>query len=88
MVNKEKMDVIIKIVERADEMGLLMFDRLSLLMDMEIAAEQFDLRLDELLLANPFDFSHDIVGIENNINRETKIVENIFLPRYAGSTEA
>ena len=74
---------IAEIAKRADEKGLLMFDRMSLIMDIQAAHEQFSLKLDELLKADDSNFSHDIVGIQNNIDRKTKIIGNCFLPRYA-----
>lgn len=84
MTNKENFLKIAKIAERADEKGLLMFDRMSLIMDLEVATEKFNLRLDEFLNADNFNFSHDIYGIQNNINRQTKEFENCFLPRFTG----
>lgn len=83
MTNKENLLLIAKIVERADEKGLLLFDRLSLIMDLECTMKQYDLRLDDLLNADDFNFSHDICGIQNNLNRETKKMENLFVPRFA-----
>lgn len=74
---------IAEIAKRAEEHGALMFDRLSLIMDIEAAHKQFNLKLDELLAADEENFLHDIVGIQQNINRETKVIENHFLPRYA-----
>lgn len=41
------------------------------------------LRLDELLHADPFNFSHDIAGILNHFNRRTLQLEDCFIPRYA-----
>jgi hypothetical protein len=82
-MTKEKMAAIGNIAKRADEMGLLMFDRMSLMMDLEVAADEFNLRLDDLLGADNFNFAHDINGIQQNINRQTKKMENFFLPRYA-----
>ena len=75
--------IIAEIAKRADEKGLLMFDRMSLIMDIQAAHEQFNLKLDKLLEADDYNFSHDIVGIQQNINRKTKEIENYFLPRYA-----
>lgn len=75
--------VIMSIVERADKKGLMMFDRLALSMDLDCAHSIFNLRLEELLQADDFNFSHDIVGIQNNINRRTMKIENCFVPRYA-----
>ena len=69
-----KMITISKIVERADKLNLLCDDRISLMMD---------LRLNELLEADDFNFSHDICGIQNNIDRTTKTFMNCFVPRFA-----
>ena len=82
-MSKDEMLTIVEIAKRAEEKGLLMFDRTSLIMDIQVAHEQFNLKLNELLNADDFDFSHDIVGIQKNINRQTKTVENCFLPRYS-----
>lgn len=82
-MTKDEMLTISEIAKRADEKGLLMFDRMSLIMDIQAAHEQFKLKLDKLLEADDYNFSHDIVGIQQNINRKTKEIENCFLPRYA-----
>ena len=82
-MTKDERLKIVEIAKRAEEKGLLMFDRLSLIMDVETAHEQFKLKLDEFLEADDYNFSHDIVGIQQNINRKTKVIENCFLPRYA-----
>lgn len=82
-MTKDEMLTIVEIAKRAEDKGLLMFDRMSLIMDIENAHKQFNLKLNEWLKADDLDFSHDIVGIQQNINRETKKVENCFLPRYA-----
>lgn len=82
-MTKDEMLTIAEIAKRADEKGLLMFDKMSLIMDIQAAHEQFNLKLDKLLEADDYNFSHDIVGIQQNINRKTKEIENCFLPRYA-----
>lgn len=80
---KEEMLTIVEIAKRAESMDLAHYDRMSLIMDIEVAHEQFGLRLDELLKAEDLDFAHDIVGIQQNIDRQTKTIGNLFLPRYA-----
>lgn len=40
-----------------------------------------ELNFEKLLNFDYFDFSHDILGIIKNINRETGEIENCFLPR-------
>jgi hypothetical protein len=81
-VTNEEFMIIMDIVERADEMELMAFDRLSLSMDLAFTHEELDLRLKDLLEADDFNFAHDIVGIQNNLNRQTKQMENYFLPRF------
>jgi hypothetical protein len=83
-MKKENLELIVKIVKKAEEKGLLMFDRISLIMDLECATKEFNLRLNDFLNADDFNFSHDICGIQNNLNRQTKKMENFFLPRFAG----
>ena len=82
-MDKENFELIVEIAKRAERKNLLMFDRMSLIMDLEQATEQFNLKLKELMNADDFNFAHDICGIQNNFNRETLKMENCFLPRYA-----
>ena len=82
-MNKDEMTLIMKIVERADEEGLMNFDRISLMLDIETAHKEIGLRLSDLLNADEFNFAHDIVGIQANIDRRSKTITNCFLPRYA-----
>ncbi len=84
-MNKDKFELYLKIAKRAEEMKIVMFDRMSLMMDLECADNEFNLRLEEFLNADNFNFSHDICGIQNNLNRQTKEFENFFVPRFAGN---
>ena len=79
---RERFDLIVKIAERAENMNLLMFDRLSLIMDLRAADKQFNLRLEDFLKADDFNFAHDIVGIQQNMDREESVVRRM-LPRFA-----
>lgn len=81
----EDLEIVNKIIERAENMDLLGSDRVSLLMDINIAHKTFNLRLNDFLEADDFNFSHDIVGIQNHVNRESKTMEDFFLPRFAGN---
>ena len=76
---REETVIIAQIVGRADNLGLLMDDRLSLMMDLDVANKQFNLRLTELLESDNFNFTHDILGIQNNIDRKTKTFINCFI---------
>jgi hypothetical protein len=78
--------LIARIVTRAfDELPQLnRYDRMSLTMDLEACHSNGNpLRLDELLKAKPFDFAHDVVGIINNLDRNTGKLGNCFSPRYS-----
>ena len=83
MATKERMEKYAAIAARAEEKGLLQDDRLALIMDLEVADEEFNIRLDDLLAAGDFDFAHDIVGIQSNINRREKRMCGYFMPRFA-----
>lgn len=82
-MSKDEKVLIMKIAERADEMGLLMFDRISLVMDIEVAHAEVGLRLDDFLNADDENFAHDVVGIQKHIDRHRKKLTDLFLPRYA-----
>lgn len=83
-MKKDQLELMEKIVKRADDLGILMFDRMSLWMDLEVATKEYDLRLEELLNADNFNFAHDIVGIQNHIDRRESKMDEIFIPRFAG----
>ena len=83
MKSKERLITIGEIAKRAKEMGILVFDVFSLLMDLKLADEVFDLNLEELKIADDQNFSHDIMGIQNHIDRENKSFFNNFLPRFS-----
>lgn len=82
-MNKTEKMTIVEIAKRAEKMNLLMFDRMSLIMDIENVHAEIGLRLNDLLNADDLNFSHDIVGIQQNIDRQSKKLQNLFLPRYS-----
>lgn len=79
----------VKIAERAEKEEIYKGERLSLLMDIESADKTFNLKLDEWLNADSFNFAHDVQGIVNNINRNTfpSTDFGMFVPRFAGNKE-
>ena len=81
---KEEFDLMSKIAKRAVR-DLVFKDRdvLGLVMDLEFIHEQIPLNLEGLLTARLGDFAHDINGIYYNFNRQTKTMDNCFLPRYS-----
>lgn len=88
MTDRERFEMIIKVVERAEKMGYN-GERMSLIMDIESADKVFNLRLEDLLNADDFNFVHDISGIINNIDRSKYPATdfNLFVPRYSGKYE-
>lgn len=82
---KERMELYVKICERAERMG---YDgeRHTLFMDLESADKKFNLRLEEMLDADAENFVHDIQGIIDNIVRDTFPATDfgLFVPRFAG----
>lgn len=83
-MESRELELMGEIAKRADEMGLLIFDKVSLMMDLEVANEEFNLRLDEFLKSDNFNFSHDVVGIQQHVDRENRKMVRIFVPRFAG----
>ena len=86
MKTKEKFMMYVKIAERAEELGIYHGERMTLLMDIESADNAFNMRLEDWLEADNFNFAHDVVGIVNNIDRSKFPAAefNYFLPRFAG----
>ena len=80
--SKFEIELIVKICERAEKMGIGGNKRMNLLMDIEATHSNGNqLMLNELLESPDGDFTHDIMGIRNNINRTTGKLENCFSPR-------
>lgn len=81
---KSDREMIERIVGRAG----MMFgkDYKALDIDMDITATHCNgmpLRLADLLLADDFNFAHDLLGIRKHLNRTTGELENCFVPRFA-----
>lgn len=74
----------VQIAERAEREGFFSGERITLLMDIESADKKFNLRLDDWLNADEFNFAHDLYGIMNNIVRDTFPATDfgLFVPRF------
>lgn len=83
----ERWNLIARICTRAEEMGVSRGSRITAQMDVDLAAEHFNLRLADWLNADVFDFAHDFIEIQNHIDRINKTFDNRFLPRFAGKKE-
>ena len=68
-MEKERYLKYVKICERAERMKIDTGDRMGALMDIESADKKFNMRLDDWLQADDFNFVHDYCGIQNNIKR-------------------
>lgn len=80
---KQDVEIITKIASRALS---LMPDNDFINIQMDITACHISgcpLKLQQLLDADNFNFTHDVVGIQNNISRKTGKLQNCFLPRFA-----
>ncbi len=89
MTPKERFNLIVKIVERADELKIGVGTRITQMMDIENADKQFNLRLEEFLNADSMDFCHDFCGIQRHMDRTLGVckVVDFFVPRFAGLTK-
>lgn len=85
MKTKERFMMYVKIAERAEDLGIYDGKRSTLLMDIESADEYFNMRMEDWLNADNFNFAHDVVGIVQNADRSKFPAEfSRFLPRFAG----
>lgn len=83
-VSRADAKLIQQIVDRAVKVELLNGSRMDLEMDIEAThANGNPLRLAELLAADTFNFSHDVVGIQNCIDRNTGKMTRFFVPRFS-----
>ena len=81
---REEDELMTKIAQRALGGCLSGCDLMEVEMDIcATHANGCPLKLAELLAAEDFDFSHDMLGIRRHLNRETGKLEDCFLPRYA-----
>lgn len=85
-MNKDRFAKYVKICERAESLGITTGDRTNSLMDIESADLKFNLRLDDWLNADEFNFVYDFCGIQNHIVGDDFPATdfNHFVPRFAG----
>ena len=84
-LTREDHELCYKIAERAMEMGFYENNKTTAYLDITNAAKYWHMRLEEWLNADDFNFSHDIVGIYENIVRQYPVeFTNYFVPRFAG----
>lgn len=87
-LTKTDYELINNIVDRAQNFGLYEDNRMTAHMDIVNATKYFNMRLEEWLGAEEYDFIHDIVGIYKAIDRSKYLADFSndpwFLPRFAG----
>lgn len=83
-VSEEDTETLLEIADRCEDL-FYVEDKTNLLMDLTAAHLDVPLKLSELLEADELNFTHDVLGIGEHINRETGELENSFCPRYAVS---
>lgn len=89
--SKQESRVITKIAKRAVAMALgagVEYDFMTA--EMDVTATHCNgnpLRLDDLLAADEFNFSHDVFGIRRHIDRETGKLGDCFSPRYSAHAQ-
>lgn len=85
-MNREDIERIARIAERGvtilAEAGVIV-KRLDVMMDLEYCHDDIPLDFEKLADFGDGDFGHDISGIYWNFNRDTKKLENCFVPRCA-----
>lgn len=78
----------VEIMLRATRLSLTTMDEdVDRMMDIESADKEFDMRLDDWIKADDFNFAHDFLGIRDNINRKDGFPSTdfgLFVPRFAG----
>lgn len=82
---RERYDKILAIVKRAQALNIAEYNQFTQFMDIDAAFNQFELRLDDMLNADDYEFMHDFEGIQNHINRKTGKIKG-FVPRFSGHT--
>lgn len=88
---RRKTNLISKINDRAEELGIIVDSRLNHFMDIDYATQVFNIDLDAWLDSADTDFMHDYVGIYRNIDRDAISLKHAasqndfgtFVPRFA-----
>ena len=78
--------LITAIAKRAVDMAKahgVQYDLLDATMDISLANTIIPLRLPDLLNADDFNFSHDVFGIRQYLDRRNHVMLDCFVPRYA-----
>lgn len=86
MGSTERYQQYVAVCDRAKKLTGFDGDRIGTLMDIESADRKFHLRMEDWLAADDFNFLHDFIGIQSNINRADGFPATdfgLFVPRFA-----
>jgi len=81
LTKKAELDIISAICNRALKASPGIGKKLDLFMDIDYAHQDSPMDLQKLLDFDDGNFMHDVTGIVANFNRQTKTMDNCFLPR-------
>ena len=82
-MTSDKYQLMSAIANRVMELMPGQRQKIDWMMDIEVVHDSVGLQLENLLNADDENFTHDLVGIANHLNRETKQLEDCFSPRYS-----
>lgn len=84
-LSKADNDAIHAIVERGKQRGIIGkgYSPTTATIDIHYVVATIGMRLQDWLESANLDFSHDLVGIANNLDRDTGEMRNAFHPRFA-----
>jgi hypothetical protein len=84
--SKSEIILIHQIAERAQKevfSHIIIISLSDIIMDLELTHANYPLDLERFRRAKKFDFTHDIIGIYQNLDRKTGKLKNFFEPRYS-----
>lgn len=87
MLNKEQMALTMEILDRAEKLGIIQSDNVTAFIGLEKPTVHFNFLIEDMLKADDFNFAHDFVNIQNDINRRTGKFSGMFVPRFTGGKQ-
>lgn len=87
---REHLADLMEIADRAEASGLVnaRYPRMTLIMDLSACHAQCPIDFAALAKADGFNFSHDVCGIARHMDRETGLLTDCFVPRFAKKESA
>ena len=76
-------NAILRVKERAEEMGIVQGSIQTLAIDLLNAEKTYNMNWEGLANADDANFSHDVIGIQRHIDRGIATFDPYFVPRFA-----